>query len=138
LLALSLMLLLAWSRLRRRSATEVCGTIASLYIVFYAFNDYWAYQYFAWSLPFWFFRGRWFFFPASLLASAYIYSLYWLYCGNPLLFGPWDYVGHSHWPATVLLFRNLAMLFFFLSACWLLVGNFPLLRRKAVNDDTGA
>jgi hypothetical protein len=125
LLAVSLLLLLVWLRRGRRSPGEVCATIAALYVIFYAFNDYWAYQYLAWSVPFWFFLPQWWVVPASLLASAYIYSLYWLYCGNPWLAGPWNYVAHSHWPTILISLRNLTMLFFFVSAFWILLANFP-------------
>lgn len=115
-IALAVILLLTWLRRSRRSPMELCGTIAMIYTVVYALSDAWAFQYFAWSLPFWFFLSPWFFVPATALATAYIYSLYWLLCGNPWLLGKWDFVGHPQWPAFVLVFRDLAMVFFFGSA----------------------
>src|SRR6266567_5967414 len=116
-LALILALLLAWLRRSRRSVPEVCATIGMLYVVIYGFSDSWAFQYFAWSLPFWFFLPSWFFAPATVLGSGYIYSLYWLLCGNLWLLGKWDFIGHPYWPPIVMGFRNLATLFFFISAC---------------------
>jgi hypothetical protein len=83
----------------------------------YGFSSYWAFQYFAWSVPFWFFTRRWFSVPAAILAGGYIYSLYWFVCGNPWLLGRWDFIGHSLWPEIVIAFRNLTFLFFFISAC---------------------
>ena len=51
-----------------------------------------------------------------ILAGGYIYSLYWFLCGNPWLSGKWDFVGHPFWPEWVMEFRDLAVLFFFVSA----------------------
>ena len=104
-------------RRTRRSIPELCATVAMIYFVVYGLTDYWAFQYLAWSLPFWFFLSPWLFVPAVIFASAYIYSLYWTLCGNPWLRGQWDFVGHRYWPEPVIVFRNAAVLFFFFSAC---------------------
>jgi hypothetical protein len=117
LMAILLLLLLTWLRRRScRSAEEVCVTLAMGYTILYGFTNHWAFQYFAWSVPLWFFLRPGFFIPATILAGGYIYSLYWFLCGNPWLFGKWDFVGHPYWPAIVTGFRNLAVLFFFVSA----------------------
>jgi hypothetical protein len=116
-LALILALLLVWLRRSRRSVPEVCATIGMLYVVIYGFSDSWAFQYFAWSLPFWLFLPPWFFVPAIALGTTFIYSLYWLVCGNAWLLGKWDFVGHPYWPPSLLWARNLTVLFFFISAC---------------------
>src|SRR5262249_37314638 len=116
-LALVLALLLVWLRRSRRSAAEVCATIGMAYVVIYGFSDNWAFQYFAWSLPFWFFLPPWFFVPAVALGTAYIYSLYSMACGNAFLLGKWDFVEHPHWPHSLLWIRNVTALFFFISAC---------------------
>lgn len=109
---------LAWlRRSHHRSLPQLCATIAMIYFVVYGLSDYWAFQYFAWSLPFWFFLSPWLFVPGVLVASAYIYSLYWTLCGNPWLLGQWDFIGHRYWPEPVILFRNAAVLFFLLCAC---------------------
>jgi hypothetical protein len=68
-------------------------------------------------LPFWFFLRPWFFASATLLVSAYLYSLYWILCGNPWLLGTWNFAGHLDWPTPVIIFRNLAVFFFFGCAC---------------------
>lgn len=121
LIATLLLLLLAWLRRPRRTAPEVCATIAAGYAILYGFTDNWAFQYLAWSVPFWFFLRPWFCLAATAVAGGYIYSLYWFLCGNPGLLGKWDFVGHPDWPASVITFRNLAVLFFFFSGCVFLI-----------------
>jgi hypothetical protein len=133
LLAILLLLAVTWLRRRYRAPAQVCGTIAIVYIVFYAFNDYWAYQYLAWSLPFWFFLPKWFLVPASAVASAYVYSLYSLYCGNPWLLGTWNYTAHPQWPEIILAFRDLAMVFFLGAAIWLLISSARASRSQRFN-----
>lgn len=120
-LAVCLAWLVVWLRRSKNSVTELCATIGMLYVVTYAFSDNWSFQYFAWSIPFWFFLGRWFVITATVLGTGYIYSLYWLLCGNPWLQGRWDFVAHPQWPPVVMMFRNFAVLFFFLGACFFLV-----------------
>ncbi len=120
-ISIVLLLIVAWLRRSRRTVPELCATIAGMYLMIYGFSDNWSFQYFAWALPFWFFLGPYFYTPAILLASAYIYSLYWLLCGNGWLQGSWDFVGHPYWPPVVIVFRNLAFLFFFVSACLFLI-----------------
>jgi len=122
-ISLALLLGLVWLRRHRCSLEQVAATIAMGYAMVYGISDYWAFQYFAWSLPLWFFLPRWFFLPALFLASAYLYSLYWLLCGNPWLRGTWDFIGHPHWPPLVMTFRNLAVLFFLMSSVVFLVTN---------------
>jgi hypothetical protein len=115
--ALGLFALLRWVRPSCRSSSEVGGDIAAVYTIVYAFTNQWAFQYLAWSLPFWFFRGLWFSLPATVLAGGYIYSVYCLVCGNPWLLGEWDFAGHASWPQSVQALRDLALLFFLVSAC---------------------
>ena len=116
LVAVLFLLLLAWLRRACRSTSGVCATIAAGYTIIYGFTDAWAFQYFAWSIPFWFFTRLRFLVPAMILSSGYIYSLYWFLCGNFRLSGEWNFIGRPHWPETVMMFRDLAVLFFFVSA----------------------
>jgi hypothetical protein len=127
-IAIGLLLIMTWRRRSQRSVGQVCATIAAGYTLVYGFSDSWAFQYFAWSVPFWFFLPDRFWVPATLLAGGYIYSLYWFVCGNPLLLGEWDFTGHPQWPAIVMLFRDLAVLFFLISAGWFFVQSFLPLR----------
>ena len=109
-------------RRSRRSVSGLCATIAIAYVTLCGLTDYWAFQYFAWSLPFWFFLRPWFFVTATVLLTAYIYSLYWTLCGNPWLLGTWDFAGHLDWPTSVIFFRNLAVIFFAACAFAFLIG----------------
>lgn len=120
-LALLLALLLAWLRRFRRSVPEVCATIGMIYVIIYGFSDSWAFQYFAWSLPFWVFLPPWFFVPAIALGTTYVYWLYSLVCGNAWLLGNWDFAGNPYWPPGLLWVRNITVLFFFISACVFLI-----------------
>ena len=119
--AIVAMFVLTWLRRHRNSSAEVCATIAMVYVVLLGFSDYWAFQYFAWSLPFWFFLPRRFSIPAVSLTSAYLYSLHWFFTGNGWLLGKWDFLGHPTLPLIVLTLRDLTVLFFFVSACLFLI-----------------
>jgi hypothetical protein len=115
-LALALAILFAWRRRARRSAKQLGATIGVVYLIIYALSDGWSFQYFGWSLPFWFLLPAWFFIPAVTATSAYFYSLYSYVCGNPWLLGQWDFAGHPYWPAAIVWFRNLAVLILFAGA----------------------
>lgn len=131
-LAVLLGRLLVWLRRRQTSVPETCATIGMLYVVTYGFSDNWAFQYFAWSIPFWFFLQPWFWTIATALATGYIYSLYWLLCGNPWLLGKWDFISNPYWPGYVLFFRNFTVLLFFVSACFFLVAS--LYKRRTAGE----
>ena len=120
-IVIGLIVLLVWQRRALRSLPEVCATIASGYALVYGLTEYWSFQYFAWSVPFWCFMPSWFFIGATALVGGYIYSLYGYLCGNPWLLGPWDFVGRPSWPAIVIVLRDLSVGFFFVSACWFLI-----------------
>ena len=121
LIALALALLLIWLRRLARRISELCATIAASYIIVLAVSDGFSFQYFAWSLPFWFFLPRWFFIAAIILVSAYIYFLYAYLCGNPWLFGFWDFDGHPYWPLPIVALRNVADLLFCAGALWFVI-----------------
>lgn len=129
-IAIAAILLLSWLRRNRASPREVCATIGMAYAVLFGFSDYWAFQYFAWALPFWFFLRPWFSIPAVSLTSAYIYALHWTFCGNGWLLGKWDFLGHQNLPLLVLTIRNLAVSFFLVSACLFLI--FPMRRARTL------
>jgi hypothetical protein len=121
LIALALALLITWLRRNGRSVSDLSATIAMIYIIVLAISDGFSFQYFAWSLPFWFFLPRWFFIPAIVLASAYIYFLYAYLCGNPWLLGVWDFNGHPQWPFSIVAIRNVAYLLFCAGAIWFVI-----------------
>jgi hypothetical protein len=129
-IAIAAILLLSWLRRNRAAPQEVCATIGMAYAVLFGFSDYWAFQYFAWALPFWFFLRWWFSIPAVALTSAYLYALHWTFCGNGWLLGRWDFLGHQNLPLPVLAIRNLAVSFFLISACLFLI--FSIRRKRAL------
>jgi hypothetical protein len=121
IIAVALAVVTTWLRRSRRSVPQLCATIAGTYILVLALSDGFSFQYFAWSLPFWFFFPRWFFIPAIVLVSSYIYFLYAYLCGNPWLLGLWDFNGHPYWPFLVVALRNAAYLLFCAGAIWFLI-----------------
>jgi len=123
IVVLGLVLLLSFLRSSARSVVDLCATIGMVYTVVYGLSDTLTFQYFAWSIPFWFFLTPWFTIAANLLAGAYIYSLYWVLTGNPWLFGHWDFFRYAEWPTTIIFLRNVACLFFLLSAFWFLISS---------------
>ena len=123
LIALALALLLTWLRRNHRSVSELCATIAFVLVIVLAISDGFSFQYFAWSLPFWFFLPRWFFIPALILVGAYIYFLYAYLCGNPWLLGVWDFNGHPDWPLPIIAIRNAAYLFVCAGAIWFVISS---------------
>jgi len=120
-IAIGAMLVLYWMRRNRTAPQELCATIGMAYAILFGFSDYWAFQYFAWGLPFWFFLRWWFAIPAVALTSAYLYSLHALFSGNVWLLGGWDFLAHPNLPWPILLIRDLAVGFFLLSACVFLI-----------------
>jgi hypothetical protein len=134
LIALALALLLIWLRRSFREISDLCATVAAIYIIVLALSDGFSFQYFAWALPFWFFLPRWFFIPAIVLVSAYIYFLYAYLCGNPWLLGIWDFNGHPQWPLPIIAIRNLAYLFFCAGAIWFVVCGFLRIRKREVSQ----
>jgi hypothetical protein len=116
LIAIAAVLILTWFRKDRHLPQQVCATIGMSYAILFGFSDYWAFQYFAWSLPFWFFLRWWFSVPAAALTGAYLYSLHWLFCGNPWLLGGWNFAGQPTLPVFPMILRDLAVAFFFVSA----------------------
>jgi hypothetical protein len=111
----------AWMRRGEQSARGLGWTLAGCYSMVYAFSNNWSFQYFAWSIPFWFLAGRLYLAGATLLAGGYIYALYALDCGNPFLLGTWDFIGHPYWPISLQFLRDAAVLFFLTASLVFLV-----------------
>ena len=119
--SLLLIALLSWLRRSGRTISRLGATIAASYTIIYGFSNSWTFQYFAWAIPFWVFARPVFFIPATLFGGSYIYALYWVLCDNPWLRGNWDFIPHPKWPYIVTVFRNLSVIFFFISACVFLI-----------------
>jgi hypothetical protein len=114
-------LLVSFFRRRFDDFVGMSRTVNAVYTIFYGFTNYWSFQYLAWSLPFWLTSRKVFAVTGSVLAGSYIYGLYWLLCGNPALLGEWDFAAHFYWPVSILLLRDLTVLFFFVAAWIFLV-----------------
>jgi hypothetical protein len=122
LVALVAIAAVIWFRRRNRTVEQVCATIGIAYAILFGFSDYWAFQYFAWGLPFWFFLAKWFSIPAVALTSLYLYSLHALFSGGPSLIGAWDFAAHPNLPLSILVLRDISVAFFFVSAFIFVVG----------------
>src|SRR5262249_46236819 len=84
-------------RLRRgrSSPRELGTTLAASFALLYGTTSFWAFQYLAWSLPFWLFVDPRVAAPLSALLAAYVWGVYALYTGSPWLLGRWDFVNHA-------------------------------------------
>jgi hypothetical protein len=105
-------LIFSWLRRGHQAIKDIGITIAGIFCIFYATTNYWAYQYFAWAVPFYFFLDWKRCILLIVLTSAYIYGSYSYFCGTPLLSGVWNFAGHPQWPSSLLFLRDIVMLFF--------------------------
>jgi len=112
-IVLAAVVCLSFLRRSKKTVKELGVTVAQSYAILYGLSNFWSFQYFAWSIPFWFFPGKVFFAATTVLAGGYIYALYEHLCGNLLLLGKWDFIGHPYWPWYLLMMRDFAVLFFF-------------------------
>jgi hypothetical protein len=119
LLCLVPIVAVAWLRRERRDPHELGASLFASFMLLYGLSAQWAFQYLAWSAPFWCFRGARYAVAGSLLLGGYIYGVYAFYCGNPWLLGVWDHVGHPVWPTWLAWLRGAAVAFCFGSAVWI-------------------
>ena len=103
-------LALAWLRRGRGEALEAGITVCGSFLLLYGTSSFWAWQYLAWSIPFWLFLGWRFTAAATLVLTAYVYGVYALFTGSPVLQGHWDFVAHAPWPAVLTLLRDASLL----------------------------
>jgi len=102
-IAIAAMLLLSWLRRHRASPQEVCATHWHGLRRLFGFSDYWAFQYFAWALPF-LVLLRWWFSPFHGSAHQRLPLLLQLaFLRERLLLGKWDFLGHSKSTIVVLI-----------------------------------
>lgn len=117
LVCLAPIVLLAWLRRDERTARALGVTACGSLLIFQGFtNNLWAWQYLAWTIPFWFFAGGRFTALATLVIGGYVYGVYAYLCGGPLLTGPWNFKGTPHWPRILVLARDASVLLCFASA----------------------
>ena len=112
-IAIALMLLLAFLRRRENDARGIAVTIAATFALFYGLVETWTFQYFAWSMPFWFAAGLPYALCANLFGGGYLYALYVYVCGDLLLRPRWAFDTAPPWPMSLILQRDLAHLTFF-------------------------
>jgi hypothetical protein len=113
----------AWLRRRRRAPEDIGVTIAGTFCIFYAATNFWAYQYFAWAVPFYFFLDWKRCLLLILSTSAYIYGSYSYFCGSSVLRGTWDFIGHQQWPLFLFLLRDgVVLLFIYIAIEFLIRG----------------
>ena len=106
--SLPLMFVFGFLRRRENDAHSLAVTAAGSYAIFYAFSETWTFQYFAWSMPFWFVAGRSFGWAANLFGGGYIYFLYAFLCQDWLLRPEWGFSLHAPWPLWLILLRDCA------------------------------
>lgn len=126
---------LAWLRRGQASPRELGATLAASFALLYGTTSFWAWQYLAWSLPFWCFLDPRLAAAVTGLLAAYVWGVYALFTGSPVLLGRWDFVHHGPWPPVLTWLRDASVL-----AC-LLVGWGALalaaLRRPAARGAAG-
>lgn len=105
-------LLLAWARRDERGPAALATSVTASFALFYGLTNLWAFQYLAWSIPFWLLSSRWFAVSATLVSTVYVYGLYVWLCGDPWLMGTWDFIGKPDWPGWLIAARNTANVFF--------------------------
>jgi len=122
-IAIAPIVLLAWLRRGPANAgAEPLGTLlAASFALFYGFTQNWAFQYFAWSIPFWLLAPRWFAWGSTLFATTYVLGAYVWLTDSAFLLGIWDFVGKPDWPTALLLARDASNLFFAASGVMFLV-----------------
>lgn len=122
---------LAWLRRGEREPRALGTTLCASFALLYGTTSFWAFQYLAWSLPFWFFLPARIMGPLTLLLASYVYAVYALYTGSPLLLGRWDFVRHAPWPPLLSWLRDASVL-----ACFLV--GWGSLVRAALRPRAGA
>lgn len=124
--------LVAWWRRHERDAPSLARNVGASFAILYGLSHAWAFQYLAWSIPFWLCFPWRIALAASLLSTAYVYGLYAWLTASPFLLGTWDFAGRPDWPYAVRLARDAANLFFFGAALyWIYASLRPPLRDRS-------
>jgi hypothetical protein len=117
---------LAWLRRGQRDPRALGTTIVASFALLYGATSYWAFQYLAWSLPFWLFLDARVAAPVTAVLAAYVYGVYALYTGSPWLLGRWDFVHHAPWPPWLTALRDASVFACLLVGWGVLVRSLPL------------
>lgn len=114
---LAAVVLFAWLRRRETGVAGLGATLCGSFVILYGATQLWAFQYLAWSVPFWFFAPLPFAAAASLFVGGYVYGAYALLCHSPFLLGRWRFGAYPDWPVWLLFLRDASVLLCFGSAC---------------------
>lgn len=108
---IALILFHAWCQRRATTTRELGQSLAGTYMILYGVTAYWAPQYVAWSIPFWYCVGWRFASMTTLMLTVYLYGMYMFVCGNPWMLGKWDFLGRPEWPAWLVVTRDVTNLY---------------------------
>ena len=103
-------LLLAWWRRGDTDARRVGVGVCGAFLLLYGVTSYWAWQYLAWSIPFWLFLDVRVAALLSAVVGGYVYAAYAFLTGSVWLAGHWDIAGHPAWPAWLAALRDASVL----------------------------
>lgn len=113
-------LALAWLRRGAWSAREAGASVCGCFLLLYGMTSFWAWQYLAWAIPFWFCLGWRFVALATVLLGGYVYGAYTIFTGSPWLLGRFDFVNHARWPAALTLLRDASVVLCLATGWWML------------------
>lgn len=113
-------LLLAWLGRGRFTAGELGARVAGSLLLVYGLTSFFAWQYLAWSVPFWFFLDRRLAAALTLVVGAYVYGAYAFFTGDWALGARWDFLRPS-WPWWLLRLRDASVLLCLAGGLWGLV-----------------
>jgi len=118
-IALPLIVVYGFLRRREHTALGIAATIAGTYAIFYALIEAWAFQYFAWSMPFWMLAGWRYATLSNVFGGGYIYAFYAFASGDWLLRPEWRPLTVADWPVELVWLRDAAVVTFLaFAATW--------------------
>jgi hypothetical protein len=124
-------LLLAWLRRGELEARALGASVCGAFLVLYGFTSFWAWQYLAWSIPFWFFLDWRLTALLTLVVGSYVSGAYAFFTGSPWLQGRWDFAASASWPAALLAARDASVMLCAGISCWMLATSWLRRRRSA-------
>lgn len=114
-------LLLAWWRRGDIDVRHVGVGVCGAFLLLYGVTSFWAWQYLAWSVPFWLFLDARVAAVLSAVVGGYVYAAYAFLTGSLRLVGHWNITGHAAWPFWLAALRDASVLLCFAVGFALLV-----------------
>lgn len=124
-------LLLAWLSRGHSEPRQLGVTVCGSFLLLYGLTSRFAWQYLAWSIPFWFFLDARLTAVLTAVLGSYVYGAYVVFTGSPWLQGRWNFVQHAPWPAQLDLLRDASVLLCLAVGCWILGAAALRARRSA-------